>query len=1076
MKRLWSVRRFDSGAAVAVLLSAATCLGVAPNTKIDGYRGIWFTLGTPTEYGPKYSGGLGTYTAKHRPMAVYAEEVNKTFFLYGGHEDASGDLLIMASHYDHATCEVPRPTVVLHKQGVNDPHDDPALLIDENGYLWVFISGRGTSRTGWIYRSVEPYSTEAFEWKRGGVGEAYFEITYPQPWYITHGVAQPLFFHMFTRYTAGRELYFATSTDGVNWSDDPPASWTKLAGFGGHYQASAEYNGKICTFFNYHPSGVDTRTNLYYLQTTDYGQTWTKADGTPVSIPLNSRYNDALLVDYQAQGRLMYVKDLNFDKHGNPLLLYITSDGYAAGPASDPRTWTLARWTGQDWVFTEITDADHNYDMGSLWVEGDTLRLIAPTEVGPQPFGTGGEVAVWVSVDLGATWRMVRQSTSDSIYNHTYVRRPVPASDPFYAFWADGNPFTRSESRLYFCNRAGTRVYRLPYTMAGDVARPELVEDFSGIGTPPVPLWRSRFETSETLDATHDQAAMEIYNMAGTWGWANGDSAKTYAAYGQAGVGSAPVAEAGSLAIWFPNDRSNAIDTTIPSDQLDEITMSGFFRVPFSAPVDDESYVARRLVSQKRSDSEGNGRLAIGIHAGTGASSSGNVLAIYYRDTSENNHLELGTTVINANQWYHFALVYDGADIRWYLDGQLEGSVSNANLDAPGSAPIIVGNHRGSGLYDRGFYGFIDEVRIAKRAYDVAEFMSAGGACPAGCGGVNSDLVWCSSFEQVGGGLVSHGQTVDDGCYSIVNDHGADGWAVQPLPLTYAAYGQPGVGSPSGSVSGDFALAWPDDRGLAIDTGLSGNSGDLASSLTLEGWFQSLEAQPVTTPGEVGRRLITQKSAAGETQTRLAIGLHADASGQHNVLSVAYRVQADPGTVQVARGSTPVAAGQWYHFALVLDQGELRWYLDGALEGSLVDLNLVSAGDASLVIGNGLADGSSDRGFHGFLDEIRIMDIALGGASFLLPDTSQGGPCLAGCNYPFADLDGDGDVDQSDFGTMQRCLTSSGGMTSSEVLACDCLDRDGDREIDADDLWRFIDCMGQPDIPWSHSDHPLCNP
>ncbi|HWI59696.1 MAG TPA: hypothetical protein VNZ22_20885, partial [Bacillota bacterium] len=38
----------------------------------DGYRGIWFTLGQPSEYGDKYSGGLGTYTANHIPLAIYA--------------------------------------------------------------------------------------------------------------------------------------------------------------------------------------------------------------------------------------------------------------------------------------------------------------------------------------------------------------------------------------------------------------------------------------------------------------------------------------------------------------------------------------------------------------------------------------------------------------------------------------------------------------------------------------------------------------------------------------------------------------------------------------------------------------------------------------------------------------------------------------------------------------------------------------------------------------------------------------------------------------------------------------------
>ena len=48
------------------------------NQKIDGYKGIWFTLGQFYEYGDKYSGGLGTYTANHTPMAIYVPEVQKT--------------------------------------------------------------------------------------------------------------------------------------------------------------------------------------------------------------------------------------------------------------------------------------------------------------------------------------------------------------------------------------------------------------------------------------------------------------------------------------------------------------------------------------------------------------------------------------------------------------------------------------------------------------------------------------------------------------------------------------------------------------------------------------------------------------------------------------------------------------------------------------------------------------------------------------------------------------------------------------------------------------------------------------
>ena len=42
------------------------------NQTVDGYRGIWFALGQARSgFGDKYSGGLGTYTMKHIPMAVY---------------------------------------------------------------------------------------------------------------------------------------------------------------------------------------------------------------------------------------------------------------------------------------------------------------------------------------------------------------------------------------------------------------------------------------------------------------------------------------------------------------------------------------------------------------------------------------------------------------------------------------------------------------------------------------------------------------------------------------------------------------------------------------------------------------------------------------------------------------------------------------------------------------------------------------------------------------------------------------------------------------------------------------------
>ncbi len=446
-------------ALTASLVFAATPTVETP--RAEGYRGIWFTLGQMSEYGDKYSGGLGTYTANHNPLAVYAAAVDKTFFVYGGSPAGERQLLCMIGSYDHKTGSVSRPVVVHDKRPVDDPHDNPSLNIDPEGYLWVFVSGRARSRPGFIYRSVAPYDATRFE----RIGER--EITYPQPWHI----AGQGFLHLFTKYTKGRELYFATSPDGRTWSED-----RKLAGFAGHYQTSGARGNKVASFFNYHPDGsVDKRTNLYYAQTTDFGQTWTTAAGKPLTLPLAAIDNGALVVDYAAQGRLLYTCDLNFDAAGNPILLYVLSRDYRPGPPGGDREWTVAHWKGDKWNFSTITTSDHNYDMGSLYVLRDQWLVIAPTDVGPQKWGAGGEMVLWSTRDEGKTWQRQRNVTQGSEFNHSYARRPQHAKDPFFALWADGNPNAPSPSRLYFSDSTGQKVFRLPYTFpaGASTAQPE---------------------------------------------------------------------------------------------------------------------------------------------------------------------------------------------------------------------------------------------------------------------------------------------------------------------------------------------------------------------------------------------------------------------------------------------------------------------------------------------------------------------------------------------------------------------------------------------------------------------------
>jgi hypothetical protein len=102
--------------------------------------------------------------------------------------------------------------------------------------------------------------------------------------------------------------------------------------------------------------------------------------------------------------------------------------------------------------------------------------VIAPTDLGPQPYNPGGEMVLWTSQDEGQSWTRVKQLTRNSPRNHTYARRPLNAHPDFYALWADGHGREPSESFLYFANQRGDHVWRLPQKMNTEFAKPDIAD------------------------------------------------------------------------------------------------------------------------------------------------------------------------------------------------------------------------------------------------------------------------------------------------------------------------------------------------------------------------------------------------------------------------------------------------------------------------------------------------------------------------------------------------------------------------------------------------------------------------
>jgi BNR repeat-containing family member len=455
------------------------------NQPDDGFRGIWYFIGkTNNEYAHKYSGGLGTYPSNHYPFSVYSAQAHKTFFCYGGaSKDSVPSLLHEVAYFDHRTKMISKPTIVRNKQ-TNDAHDNPVISIDNQGFIWLFSTSHGVERPSYIQRSRKPYDILAFDEVeptrlQNGQRVPFNNFSYLQ---IYHDKARG-FFGAMTHYERGmlkygknkprRSIGFITSTDGLHWSDIQNIGTIEE----GHYQTSGISGQTIGTAFNFHPdtekgAGLDYRTNLYYVATTDFGKTWQTADGKTISLPLTTPQNGGLVKNYQQEGRNVYINDLAFDAQQRPVILYITSKGPDPGPQNGPYQWHIAHWNGQRWDISQITESDHNYDMGSLYIQQNLWRIVGTTQGSPQAYNTGGEVVFWESTDEGKTWQNVRQITQNSPFNHSYPRKPINVHPDFYAFWADGHGRKPSASALYFCNQKG-EVFKLPTRMKSNFEKPQ---------------------------------------------------------------------------------------------------------------------------------------------------------------------------------------------------------------------------------------------------------------------------------------------------------------------------------------------------------------------------------------------------------------------------------------------------------------------------------------------------------------------------------------------------------------------------------------------------------------------------
>ncbi|GJM64424.1 BNR-4 repeat-containing protein [Persicobacter diffluens] len=431
------------------------------NQQTDDFQGIWYGIGkTADEHKFKYSGGMGTYPVKHRPMAIYHQEANKTFFTYGASTTTGHtDLHHAVAYFDHQTKKLSKPTIILNK-ATGDAHDNPVIAIDQQGYVYVFSTSHGNDRPSYIHKSKKPFSIEEFEqvqatksWNKRA--RPFDNFSYAQVWN-----KQDSGFVMFsTKYSfpALRTIGYQSTTNGQDFD-----AFKTIAAFGeGHYQITGNFDNVLMSAFNFHPvqspmgSGINHRTNLYFVQTKDEGKTWQNVQGETLDLPLVVKDNPALILDLEQVGQCVFLKDIGVDQEGQPIILFLTSKGGYPGPQNGPFEWHTANYNQGKWHIAKAFESDHNYDMGSLYVDQDKWQIIAPTAAAEEPYAVGGIIEQWESKNQGKSWKKIKVLTAKDGKNHSYVRRPVHYHPDFKAFWFDGWGRKPSSSQLYYANEKG---------------------------------------------------------------------------------------------------------------------------------------------------------------------------------------------------------------------------------------------------------------------------------------------------------------------------------------------------------------------------------------------------------------------------------------------------------------------------------------------------------------------------------------------------------------------------------------------------------------------------------------------
>ena len=386
----------------------------------------------------------------------------------------------------------------------------------------------------------------------------------------------------------------------------------------------------------------------------------------------------------------------------------------------------------------------------------------------------------------------------------------------------------------------------------------------------------------------------------------------------------------------------------------------------------------------------------------------------------------MGSTAMSLNAWHHIAGVYDGSQMRVYVDGVLNGTA--AATMAPGNNATGLRIGKSSFLYYPNYFnGRIDEVRVSNAVLYSSNFTPSAHLAATvstkglwkfdgqtandwSSSGANGSLQGSATYSTdapvgtnaaptislndplnntnfaAGANVVIDASASDaDGAIAQVEFFqgatllGSDSTA--PYTFTWnnvtagsyaiSARATDDLGATAATTSititvmqagGDRSLLF-NGTSSYVDVPYNANL-NLTGALTIEAWVKtsSTAVQQVIERGDWWQNQMSYQLTLVQSKVRL------------DIMQTA-------GSYTAVAGSTAMSLNAWHHIAGVYDGSQMRVYLDGVLDGTAA---------ATMAPGNnttGLRIGKSSflyypNYFNGRIDEVRVSNAAIYSSNF----------------------------------------------------------------------------------------------